>query len=151
MVAVLLAVFVNALLLLNCSVVRGFSSSFLSFSADARFKHWHEFCAIINFICLCFSLNSSMRVSWLYVIDAPNSFHSVSKFLRMLTYSVQALSLAVAPFTDASPAPPLRLGMVPMVLPPRLCPSNGSLWLLVSPTLFALSNPLYFLVKTVPK
>ena len=31
--------------------------------------------------------------------------------------------------------------MVPMVMPPRLCPSDGNLWLLASLTLFALPKP----------
>ena len=42
---------------------------------------------------------------------------SVSESLRVSTYSVHALSLAAAPLTAAPPAPPLRLCIVPIVLP----------------------------------
>ena len=59
-----------------------------------------------------------MGVSWLNITEATNSFDFVSESSRVPTYSAHVSSLADALCTNTPPAPPLTLGIVPMVLPP---------------------------------
>ena len=69
------------------------------------------FCTTRLFICLrSLYILSLVRISWLDMIDAMNSFDSVRKSSNASTYLVHASTLCTTPCTDCPPKPPPRLG-----------------------------------------